>query len=391
MAGIGAAIGGFARGYTQGLKLRSDLDDAEASRGLLDLQKQDAQLKIDRENQMKELQTQLFSETKNWQSGQGEYAPQDGSAYDPASDGASQMHYQRIQPLLEQQAVLSGKSPLEVRQALMAMEKDRYAQTTMRAAQLIQTGDASGVDLLKGSYNKMYRDGRTLQGGTYNPDTDTFTLSYVDKDGAAKTHDVKRDALANQYILGALNPADAAKSMLREREQATARDFEAGENDKNRKSRKEISDADNKSAERRTAMTGEYGLRSARISAEGRSEARGEESKMKAINDFEKDLDNGLGISGRSSGIPLSDEERAAVNATRSAGRVAFDSTYDILKTRITGPQFMDVMDGFKKGKALVKDDPKSGFRGVEYNGVRVVVPISSGLFATPKAPAPKQ
>jgi hypothetical protein len=42
-------------------------------------------------------------------------------------------------------------------------------------------------------------------------------------------------------------------------------------------------------------------------------------------------------------------------------------------------------MEAHKAGRALVKDDKQSGLRGVEYNGVRVVVPITSGLFAPQK------
>lgn len=382
---LGAAIGGFADGVAKGLRLRSDLEDADTRRGLMDMQKQEQQLRVNRETQMKELQTQLFQETKDWQSGQGSYAPGEGAQYDPASDQASGMHYQRIQPLLEQQAMLAGKSPLEVRQTLKAMEQERYAQTTMRAAQLVQTGDPSGVDLLKNPYNKMYRDGRTLEGGAFNPETDTFTLSYKDKDGTIKTHDVKRDVLANQYLLGALNPADAAKSLIRERELATGREFESGENNKNRDLKRDLNKDDNAAALERTKLTGSYGLQSARISKDGRDEYRKDQLKIQAYNDFEKDIDNALGASNRNSGIPMTPEERSGLNSARSAGRVAFDTTYDVLGSRVTGPQFLDVMEAHKSGRALVKDDKTSGLRGVEYNGVRVVVPITSGLFAPQK------
>jgi hypothetical protein len=334
---------------------------------------------------MKELQTQLFQETKDWQSGQGSYAPGEGAQYDPASDQASGMHYQRIQPLLEQQAMLSGKSPLEVRQALQAMEKERYAQTTVRAAQLVQSGDVNGIELLKGPYNKMFKDGRTLNGGAFNPEADTFTLNYTDKDGSIKTHDVKRDVLANQYMMGALVPADAVKLTVASNEKAKDRAFEGGENNKNRDLKRDLNKDDNAAALERTKLTGSYGLQSARISKEGRDDYRKDQLKIQAYNDFEKDIDNALGASNRNSGIPMTPEERSGLNSARSAGRVAFDTTYDVLGSRVTGPQFLDVMEAHKAGRALVKDDKQSGLRGVEYNGVRVVVPITSGLFAPQK------
>lgn len=48
---LGAAVGGFAQGLAGGLKLKSDLEDAEERRGLVKLQKEAAQIQINRDRE----------------------------------------------------------------------------------------------------------------------------------------------------------------------------------------------------------------------------------------------------------------------------------------------------------------------------------------------------
>ena len=368
---LGAAIGGFADGVAKGLKLRSDLEDAETRRGLVGLQKQEAQLKLDRETQMKELQTQLFQETKDWQGGQGSYAPGEGGMYDPASDQAATMHYQRIQPLLEQQAMLAGKSPLEVRQTLKTMEQDRYAQTTMRAAQLVQTGDPSGIELLKGSYNKMYRDGRNLEGGTFNPETDTFTLNYVDKDGTTKTHDVKRDALANQYLLGALNPADAAKSMMRDRELKEGRAFEGGENEKNRGLKRELNKDDNAAALQRTQIGAAATKYSADRGVDARNNSRADAQQAKDYDDFQTQINDALGWNKNN---PLVTQEQLASRNRDAAFMTGiWNTTRDVGGKKLSAYEAAQVVKGIENKTA--KTVQRDGYTIVDVGGIRAILP----------------
>lgn len=382
---IAAGLGALGEGFVRGVRIGSDLADSEKRRGLQDLQAKQAQLALDRDTKLNELNTQLSQEFNDFRDGKGAYAPAEGQMYDRTSPQAADLHYGRITPLLQQQAALAGKNPALVEKEMRDLRREGYAENVFRAAQLMEAGDIEGgTSILKPLYNRMFADGTEVKSVGYDRAKDALLMTTV-RDGKESAVEMPRSKVVDMLNFGALRTDDAVKLRMRLREKADDREFEGQQRGLDRTNRKEISAADNASAERRTVTSGEYGLKQARITREGRDEYRKDQNKLTAINDFEKDLDNALGANNRSSGIPMSPEERSVVNASRSAGKVAFDSTYDVLGTRITGPQFIDVMEGFRAGKALVRDDKESGLRGIEYNGVRVVVPITSGLFAPQK------
>ena len=164
MAGLSlAGLGGFAQGLASGLKTSSDMADSEQRRGLMKLQAEGEQLKLDKERTITDLNTQLKNETTAWQTGSGVYAPAEGQRYDAGNEDTANLHYSRIQPLLEQQAALQGKSILDVRNTMNAMRKEQFAERSWRAAQLLEAGDAAGLDVVKPVYNKLRSEEHTSE------------------------------------------------------------------------------------------------------------------------------------------------------------------------------------------------------------------------------------
>lgn len=400
MAGLSlAGLGGFAQGLATGLKTSSDMADAEERRGLMRTQAQSEKLKLERDQQVMDLNKQLKQETTDWQSGAGAYAPQEGQQYDAGSEQAAALHYSRIQPLLEQQASLQGKSILDVRNTMKAMQKEQFAERSFRAAQLLQEGDPTGLDVVKPIYNKLYRDGRELVGGAYDPDKDTFTLNYK-KTGSDEiiSHAVKREDLVNRYMLGALTPENAVKVSVAAQEADKERKFKSGEADKertfksdeagkertwkegeNRQDRglkRELVNVEQAGANTRASNQNATSIKVAEIGKESRENARGRAIDEKNSDDFNKELDMALGFTQSRAGIYTPDE-LATLNKDRSEGKQMFEATRKVLNQSLTGAQAKMLMDAYRAGKATVKVDPASGYAGIEYGGIRAVAPAS--------------
>lgn len=220
MAGLAAAVGGFAQGLGQGLKLRSDLDDAQAKRDYMGLQTEKLKQEVDTGKEFRELQTAMADETKNYASGLGAYAPGEGQTYDPTNPSVVDAYYSRVGAMAARQAILANKNPLEVEEFMNKARKEKFSERVMQATSLLKAGDESGFEVLKPAYNKMFNDGRELIGGTYNKENDTYDLRYKDKDGTERGYNVGRAQLTDNIVPLALNPADAAKYHLQNKEMA---------------------------------------------------------------------------------------------------------------------------------------------------------------------------
>jgi uncharacterized protein YihD (DUF1040 family) len=116
------------------------------------------------------------------------------------------------------QAILANKNPLEVEEFMNKARKEKFSERVMQATSLLKAGDESGFEVLKPAYNKMFNDGRELLGGTYNKENDTYDLRYKDKDGTERGYNVGRAQLTDNIVPLALNPADAAKYHLQNKE-----------------------------------------------------------------------------------------------------------------------------------------------------------------------------
>lgn len=371
MAGIGSALGGFAKGYTQGLKLRSDLDDAEERRGILGLEKQAKQLAIDNEKAFADLNKQISTEINTF----NEMPNKD----DPTQFDA---HYGRLGGLLKQQAVLARKDPLEVDKSINAMRKDKYAEKIYQAASLLQSGDDSGINVLKPVFNNMFKDGNTLQGGTFNKDTDSFDLTYVNKAGETVNRSVKREDLANRIVPLALNVADAVKLDIKAREDEKqrnfqsvegdkTRDFQGKQNDKDRGLKVKLNEDDNKTRLQTSAMGLQGTMYAADKGAESRVAGRANAREDKDYDDFQTQINDALGWNKNN---PLvTPEDLSNRNRDAAAMTGIWNTTRDVGGKKLSAYEVAQVVKGIQGGKA--KFSESNGYQIVDVNGVRAVLP----------------
>lgn len=371
MAGIGSAVSGFAQGLGQGLKLSSDLADAKERRGLMGLEKEQKQLAIDNEKAFNTLSTSIGKEINDFN------ALPDKD--DPAQFDA---HYTRLGGLLKQQAVLARKDPLEVDKSINAMRKDKYAEKIYQASSLLQAGDDSGINVLKPVFNNMFKDGNTLQGGTFNSETDSFDLTYVNKAGETVNRSVKREDLANRIVPLALNVADAVKLDIKSREDQKERDFKAGEGDKTRTFQGKENEKDrglkvklNDDDNRTRITTANIGLKgtiySADKGAESRTAGRGNAQDAKDYDDFQAQINDSLGWNKNN---PLvTPEDLAKRNREAAAMTGIWNTTRDVGGKKLSAYEVAEVVKGIQGGKA--KYSESNGYQIVDVNGVRAVLP----------------
>lgn len=382
MAGIGAALGGLASGYVQGVKLKSELADAEEKRGLMALQKQSAQIQIDNEKAMQTLGQQIGEEIKSFAAMPNRDDPELFDA-----------HYSKLGGLLKQQAILARKDPLEVDKSIQAMRKERFAERVFQATQLLKDGDVEGgMAALQPVYNRIYKDGNTLTGFSHDVEKDLINLQFTRKDGTTGTRSVPRMDFATNIAPLVLNYADAVKLDHQAREAEKGRKFEGEQKGLDRTSREGIARMEQQGADRRSAASNATSVKVAEIGREGRSEARADSTEREYRDRMLKDIDNAMAFSNRSSGIPPTEGELRELNFTRSAATTAFDTTYKKTGVPITGAQFKNALDAYRANpkSVFVKDNPELGLRGIKYEGVEFLVPINSGLFA-PKGIQGKQ
>lgn len=371
MAGIGSAFGGFAKGYTQGLKLRSDLDDAEQRRGLMGLEKEQKQLALENEKTFNDLSKKIGTEINAF----NELPDKD----DPTQFDA---HYTRLGGLLKQQAVLARKDPLEVDKSINAMRKDKYAEKIYQASSLLQAGDDSGINVLKPVFNNMFKDGNTLQGGTFNKETDSFDLSYVNKAGETVNRSVKREDLANRIVPLALNVADAVKLDIKSREDQKQRDFQAGEgdktrefqgkqNDKDRGLKVKLNDDDNKVRLQTSNMGLQGTMYAADKSAESRVAARANGKDDKDYDDFQTQINDALGWNKNNPLVTSEDLQNRNRDAAAMTG--IWNTTRDVGGKKLSAYEVAQVVKGISSGKA--KFSESNGYQVVDVGGVRAVLP----------------
>lgn len=371
MAGIGAAIGGFAQGYAGGVKLRSDMEDAEARRGLMGLQKEQAQLQLDNEKQFSELSKQISTEINAFNTL-------------PDKDDPTQFdaHYTRLGGLLKQQAVLAKKDPFEVDKSINAMRKDKYAEKIYQASSLLQAGDDSGINVLKPVFNNMFKDGNTLQGGVFNKDTDSFDLTYVNKAGETVNRSVKREDLANRIVPLALNVADAVKLDIKAREDEKDRKLKVSEGDKDRGLRVsegekdrglrvKLNDDDNKTRITTSAMGLKGTIYAADKSAESRVNARANGREDKDYDDFQGQINDALGWNKNNPLVTPEDLQNRNRDAAAMTG--IWNTTRDVGGKKLSAYEVAQVVKGISANKA--KFTESNGYTVVDVGGVRAVLP----------------
>ncbi len=372
-----AGIGGFAKGFANGMRLQSDMQDAEAKRGLMDLQRQSEELKIGREQQMADLSKNMGLEQKSFIDRTGEYEGLDDVK-------AADLNYTRMGAMLKQQATIAGKNPFEVDESINKLRKERFSERVMQGTNLLRAGDDKGFDVLKPVYNSLFQDGSELMGGKYNKDADTYTLNYKDKDGVERTRDVKREQFTEGMIPLALNAADAAKYMMQNkememkvRENEKDRKLKESEGDKDRTNRMGIASMGEKGANNRALIAAGASIYAADKGAESRINLRQEGIDQKNLDDVQKEYNIAIGFTESRSGI-FSPQEIAQMNVDRADAMQMYRMTRQHTGQNLTGGELRMLQDAVRSNKARVKVDQQSGLAGVEYNGVKAVVPATA-------------
>jgi len=378
---VAAGLGALGEGFVRGIKIGSDLTDAEKRRGLQDMQMKREQQVLDRDKQMTDLNAQIAKEYTEYRDGSGAYAPGEGLTYNRMDPKVAEIHYSRIEPLLQQQAALSGKSPAMVTKELNDLRREGFAENVFRASQLLEMGNPAGAEILKPLYNKLFPDGVTVGETRYDKATDTFTIQTV-SDGVASESQMPRGKLVEMLHYGALNPADAVKYRMREKEKAEDRAFEGGqrdkdrglkveEGDKDRGLRRDLNESDNKAADRRAGISADATVRAAQIGREGRVNASANARDDKDYDDFQTQINDALGWN-KSNPLVTPDQLQKR-NRDAAAMTNIWNTTRDVGGKKLSAYEVAQVVRGIE-GKTA-KFAEKDGFTIVDVGGIRAVLP----------------
>lgn len=369
-----AGLGALGEGIIRGMKLGSDMNDAEQRRGLMGLQMKREQAAIDKEAQFNDLSKQLAQEYTDLRDGKGAYAPAEGQTYNPADPRVGDIHYSRIEPLLKQQAALSGKNPELVSKELRDLRRERYAENVFRAAQLFDAGDVEGgTAVLQPLYNRVFTDGTDVKGVAYNKANDSLSMTLL-RDGKESVVDMPRAKLVDMLTYGALNTGDAVRFRVQRADKAEDRKFEAGERDKDRGLKRELNESDNRAAMQRTQATVSGGIRQAEIGRESRISAGANAREERNEDDVVKGLPLAFGYDPKNQ--LQADGERDLFSARSSQALSIFKTTKQIAKDIPPPDQYglATIVRGLEK-------DPKTGKRGITKENIREI-PGAPGYFA---------
>jgi hypothetical protein len=381
--GIGAGIGAFATGLASGLKTSSELQDATERRGVLALQKQQAQMAIDTEKAYNELSGQIANEVKSFADMPNKDDP---DMYDA--------HYSKMSGLLRQQAILTKKYSPEFEQSIEKVRKEKFAERVFQGTQLLKAGDVdAGMAVIKPVYNRVFKDGNTLDGATYDQATDTLNLNFTRKDGTAGTTSVNRTEFANRIAPLALNVGDAYKFEFSAAESAKDRASREGTTDKeiaarkgistdelavrekiekeNRESRERTSASQEAGAERRTRISADATVNAAKIGRDARGDDKAEARLAKDFDDFQKQINDSLGWNKNN---PLTTpDELARRNKDAAAMTGIWNTTKQVTGRSMSAYEAAQIIRGIESGQAKFAE--KDGHRIVDVNGVRAVMP----------------
>jgi len=359
---LSAAVAGLAGGYVKGRQIKADLEEKEQTRGLRELQRQSAELTLNRERDMADLSKQIGDKVMS-------FAPQSLDDID-----AFDNHYNQLEGLLVKQASIAGKDPLAVKTQMDNLRREKYAERVFAATKMFETGNEAGFEILKPVYNRLFKDGNMLMGGTYNKVDDTFDIRYMGKGGEEKTVSVGREALVKQYLPMGLNTGDALKLALREIEQTEANKFQTGLLDKKLKAQAEEGDKDRANRTGIARMNVEGEVRAAGIRAQNAADREDASDNRQTLRDFQKGLETAFGYDPKFT----DPEQRSKFNTNSAAATNIFRSTRDVAGTTITPSESVEIIEGIRSGTADVRNIPDlPGYRAVQVGSTRAVVPAS--------------
>jgi len=364
MAGLNG-IGALAEGFARGLRLSSDMQDAEKRRGLMDTQEQREKQQIEREKELAGIRTEIANEVSGFKPS----GPDDVDGFNA--------HYDRLKPLMMKQAALSGVDPLLVEQSVDDKRRNKYAERLYTALGDIQAGNAAGFDKLKPVYNQMFKDNGTLLGGAYDQKTDSITMNFTapgDANGKQQSVTMPREAFVRQAF-AYLNTGDAirfeAKDLAEQRKTKQEQDFQSGQTDKKIASAEKIAKEENASRERVGASNNAAHIRGAEIGAVDRAGRALNAREEKDYNDFQAQINDSLGWN--KSNRLVTPDQLAKRNKDAAAMTNIFNTTREVAGKKLSAYEAAQVIKGIEGGTAKYAD--KGGYTIVDVGGVRAVLP----------------
>lgn len=227
-----SAIAGLARGFASGAKLRSELDDAKERRGLMAMQKQQAQLQLDQGNEQAEARRFAAGLITGYAGGDealGFVRNEDGS-YDPNDPRNLSRYYDMSEQSAQRLALANNQNPQEAIAKVRELRSKGFQEGVNMAAGLYGLGDFAGGDAALKRVYPMIRDGQTFLGSApVEGDPEKVALRYrVDETGEEREMITGRGELSNRLLPLAMNITDAANFNLnREKLEQTRTEFAA--------------------------------------------------------------------------------------------------------------------------------------------------------------------
>jgi hypothetical protein len=356
---LGAAIAGLAGGYAKGVQIKSDLEDAKENRGLKALQRQQAELELDRNKQLAQVRGQMSEAIRGFQGAD----LNDTQAWDAQANA--------LEGLFVQEASLAGLSTYDALKNFRELRNNNFSEQVFAAAQFIERGDPAGIEMLKPIKNRFMPDGNMLMGGVYNKTDDTWDLRYQDKEGNDRIISMPRAELSRSLPLY-MNIGDAGKLMMQRQLKEDDQNFQTGmlgkkqefegvQTDKKLGVKVGIAAADRASQERIA------GARTT-TSTQDREIARDDA----ALRNFDSGLEGALGYDPK---YPTEKGrqrfEQDAVPATN-----IFRATNTVDRTRLTANESVSVLKALRDGSARVERIPgNDGFLRVFAGTTKAVIP----------------
>jgi len=221
MAGLAAAIGGFAQGVGQGLKLRNDLEDSEARRKALGVQTDLASQQLENEKEKAGARKEAADLITGYKTGNTElgFVRNEDGSYDPSAPENVNRYYQLSELSAARVANAHGQSPGAAINEVRKLKKDQFAEGVNQASALYNMGDLAGGDAALKRVYPLFKDGRDFLGSSVNPnDPKQVDLRYKDqKTGEERVYTTPLDKLANNIIPLGLNLVDASNRELASR------------------------------------------------------------------------------------------------------------------------------------------------------------------------------
>jgi len=362
---LGAAIAGLAGGYAKGVQLKSDLEDAKENRGLKALQRQQAELELDRNKQLAQVRGQMSEAIRGFQGAD----LNDTQAWDAQANA--------LEGLFVQEASLAGLSTYDALKNFRELRNNNFSEQVFAAAQFIERGDPAGIEMLKPIKNRFMPDGNMLMGGVYNKTDDTWDLRYQDKEGNDRIISMPRAELSRSLPLY-MNIGDAGKLMMQRQLKEDDQNFQTGmlgkkqefegvQTDKKLGVKVGIAEADRESRERVAGVEAE--------NRENREDAR---LSRLTENDIRKNLPIAFGFD------PKLQSPKASETFNRKATSAMniWRNTRDLGQRTLSEYEVASVVNALDAGKGYTVGkredgsiDVRSGMVDVRVGSTRAVVP----------------